>query len=141
VRLAQIKRHTARVKSHVRQTGPDALVNYTALVHAVPAALELLKVSRAPVLANAVISNPGGYDEKRYVAGAELEIGLPVSVLAPGQALNITVATYGRKLQVAFLGLEASLPDIQRLADLTVHAFDELQADGAVRLGVARPRT
>lgn len=139
-RLEQVKRHTAKVKAHVRQTDTEALVNYTALVHAVPAVLELLRTSRAPVLANAVISNPGGYTNKRYVAGAELEIGLPVSVLAPGQALNITVATYDRHLQVAFLALESSLPDIQRLADLTEKAFDELQAAGAPRRSARAPR-
>ncbi|HRD85685.1 MAG TPA: WS/DGAT domain-containing protein, partial [Rubrivivax sp.] len=125
-RLAQVMRHAAAVKTHVRQTDPDALVNYTTLVHTLPAALELLRLPSGPTLANAVISNPGGYTEKRYVAGAELEIGLPVSVLAPGQALNITIATYERHLQVAFLALEASIPDVQRLADLTVAAFDEL---------------
>jgi len=46
---------------------------------------------RRPVLANAVISNSGGYTNKRYVAGAEMEIGLPVSVLSPGQALYTLV--------------------------------------------------
>lgn len=127
-RLEQVKRHTAKVKAHVRQTETGALVNYTALVHALPAAMEVLGVSRSPTLANAVISNPGGYTEKRYVAGAELVTGLPVSVLAPGQTLNITVATYDQNLQIAFLGMESALPDIQRLADLTVKAFDELQA-------------
>ena len=49
-------------------------------------------------------------------------------MLAPGQTLNITVATYDQNLQIAFLGMESALPDIQRLADLTVKAFDELQA-------------
>jgi WS/DGAT/MGAT family acyltransferase len=132
-RLAQVKQHAAAVKAHVRQTDPTALVNYTTLVHGVPAVLELLRVPGGPALANAVISNPGGYTDKRYVAGAEMEIGLPVSVLAPGQALNITIANYDAHLQVAFLALEASIPDVQRLADLTVSAFDELDAAAAPR--------
>jgi diacylglycerol O-acyltransferase len=139
-RLAQVMRHAAAVKTHVRQTDPDALVNYTTLVHVLPAALELLRLPGGPTLANAVISNPGGYTDKRYVAGAELEIGLPVSVLAPGQALNITIATYERHLQVVFLALEASIPDMQRLADLTVAAFGELVAAAAPpRQARARP--
>jgi WS/DGAT/MGAT family acyltransferase len=145
-RLAQVKRHTAAVKAHVRQTDPTALVNYTTLVHGIPAVLELLHVSRGPALANAVISNPGGYTDKRYVAGAEMEIGLPVSVLAPGQALNITIANYDAHLQVAFLALEASIPNVQRLADLNVSAFDELVAAGtpsprtrAARVAKAKP--
>jgi WS/DGAT/MGAT family acyltransferase len=132
-RLAQVKRHTAAVKAHVRHTDPDVLVGYTTLVHTIPAVLELLRVPGGPTLANAVISNPGGYTDKRFVAGAELEIGLPVSVLAPGQALNITIANNSADLQVTFLALEASIPDVQRLADLTLSAFDDLVAAGTPR--------
>ena len=140
-RLEQVKRHSSAVKAHVRQTDPTALVTYTALVHGIPAALELLGLSRGPSLANAVISNPGGYTDRRFVAGAEMEIGLPVSVLAPGQALNITIANYDKHLQVTFLALEASIPDLQRLADLTETAFDELVAAGRPggRVRLARP--
>ncbi len=137
-RLAQVQRHTAAVKAHVRQTDPEVLVNYTTVVHSVPALLELLRIPRGPRLANAVISNPGGYPEKRYVGGAEMEVGLPVSVLAPGQALNITAATYDKSLQVAFLGLQASLPDVHRLADLTARAFAELTVAGRPRAPSAR---
>lgn len=140
-RLEQVKRHSSAVKAHVRQTDPTALVTYTTLVHGIPAALELLGLSRGPSLANAVISNPGGYTDRRFVAGAEMEIGLPVSVLAPGQALNITIANYDKHLQVTFLALEASIPDLQRLADLTETAFDELVAAGRPggRARLARP--
>lgn len=130
-RLAQVQQHAAEVKDHVRHTDPAALVAYTALVHFVPAILELLGIRKGPVLANAVISNPGGYDHKRYIAGAELEVGLPMSVLAPGQALNITATTYDKSLEIAFLGLADALPDIDRLAKLTVEAFDELVAAAA----------
>ena len=69
---------------------------------------------------------PFGLPERRYLAGAELEMALPVSVLAPGQALNITAATYDQGLQIAFLGLAAVLPDIQRLADHTADALAQL---------------
>jgi hypothetical protein len=55
--------------------------------------------------------------ERRYLAGAELEMALPVSVLAPGQSLNITAATYDQGLQIAFLNIAALIPDIRRLAD------------------------
>lgn len=138
-RLAQVKQHTVSVKAHVRQTEPNALVSYTALVHAIPALLEMLRVPRGPVLANAVISNSGGYTDKRYVAGAEMEIGLPVSVLSPGQALNITIANYDAHLQVTFLALEASIPDVQRLAELTESMFAELVAAGSRRRAGAAP--
>jgi diacylglycerol O-acyltransferase len=125
-RLAQVMQRTADLKSHVRRTDATALITYTAAVHGIPALLEALHVPKAPMLATAVISNPFGLPERRYLAGAELEMALPVSVLAPGQALNITAASYDQGLQIAFLGLAAVLPDIQRLADDTVEALAEL---------------
>jgi hypothetical protein len=85
------------------------------------------------MLATAVISNPFGLPERRYLAGAELEMALPLSVLAPGQALNITAATYDQGLQIAFLGLAAALPDIQRLADYSVEALAQLTLPEATR--------
>lgn len=125
-RLAQICARTAEVKSHVKRTDASALVTYTAAVHGVPALLEALNFKRGPMLANMMISNPFGLPDRRYLAGAELEMALPLPVLAPGQSLNITAATYDQGLQLAFLGLAAQVPDIQQLADLTVAAFAEL---------------
>jgi uncharacterized MAPEG superfamily protein len=63
---------------------------------------------------------------------------LPISVLAPGQSLNITAATYDKGLQIAFLGIAAELPDIQRMADYTVDALAQLDSGGTRRR--ARPR-
>ena len=130
-RLAQIRARTAEVKSHVKRTDATALVTYTAAVHGVPALMEALNFKRGPKLANMMISNPFGLPERRYSAGAEIEMALPLPVLAPGQSLNVTAATYDQGLQLAFLGLAAQVPDIQRLADLTVSAFEELAAAGA----------
>lgn len=132
-RLAQVMQRTAELKSHVRRTDATALITYTAAVHGIPALLEVLHVPKAPMLATAVISNPFGLPERRYLAGAELEMALPLSVLAPGQALNITAATYDQGLQIAFLGLAAALPDIQRLADYSVEALAQLTLPEATR--------
>ena len=100
--------------------------------------LEALGIERAPMLANTLISNPFGLPERRYLAGAELELALPISVLAPGQSLNITAATYDKGLQIAFLGIAAELPDIQRMADYTVDALAQLNSGVMKRR--ARPR-
>lgn len=129
-RLAQVRKHSQELKDYVKQTDRDALVTYTTAVHTLPAVFEMVGVERQPMLANLMISNPFGLPERRYLAGAELEMALPVAVLAPGQTLNITAATYDTGLQIAFLALEAVIPDVQRLADYTVDAFQELlQAD------------
>ena len=132
-RMAQIKKRTAEVKDHVRRTDASALITYTAAVHGIPALLETLGVPKSPTLANAVISNPFGLPERAYLAGAELAMILPVSVLAPGQSLNITAVTYAEHFQIAFLGLEAEMPDIARVAELTTQAFAELTAPAAAK--------
>lgn len=127
-RLRAIHQRTDEVKRHVRTSNAEAMVAYTAAVHSVPALVELLNIERAPLLANMLISNPFGLPERRYLAGAEVEMALPLSVLAPGQSLNITAATYDDALQIAFLGLAAQLPDIDQLAGFAVDAFAELAA-------------
>ena len=42
--------------------------------------------------------------------------------------MNITAVTYDQGLQIAFLGIEQELPDIQQIADFTVEAFEQLRA-------------
>ena len=138
-RLRTICKHTAKVKQHVKAGSATALATYTAAVHGIPALFELLNFPDAPMLANMVISNPTGVKERRYLAGAEVEMMLPLSLLAPGQSLNITAVTYGDGLQIAFLGLAAELPDIQLLADFSVDAFAELTAP-VKPIARARPR-
>ena len=125
-RLRQICTRTAELKQHVRRTNASALVSYTAAVHGVPALMELLRVDRGPMLANMMISNPFGLPERRWLMGAELEMALPVSLLSPGQSLNVTAATYDQGLQLAFLGLAAQVPAIGQLAEFTTDAFAQL---------------
>ena len=137
-RLAQIRQRTVEVKHHVGKTDASALVTYTAAVHGIPALLEALGVPRAPLLANMLVSNPFGLPERRYLAGAAVEMALPVAVLAPGQSLNITAVTYDQGLQIAFLGIEQELPDIQQIADFTVEAFEQLRA-AAPKVRKAKP--
>lgn len=137
-RLGQVMQRTAQLKEHVRRTDASALMIYTAAVHGIPALMEAVRVPRAPMLATSVISNPFGMPQRLYLAGAELEMVLPLSMLAPGQSLNITAVTYDQGLQVGFLGLAVELPDIGKLADYTIAAFDELTASS--ELSTPRPR-
>ena len=127
-RLREISRQTQEVKHQVMGESASAMILYTAVIHAVPAVAELLGLSSMPILANMVISNvPLGLPGRSYLGGAEVEMILPLSVLAPGQSLNITAATYDKGLQIAFLGIAREFSDIEKLADYTVEAFDELR--------------
>lgn len=127
-RLQEIRAQTHEIKDQVKHESVGALVMYTAAIHGIPAIAELLGIKHAPTLANMVISNPFGFDQVCYLDGAEVDMVLPMSVLAPGQSLNITAATYSTHFQIAFLGLARQMPDIQKLAHYTVQAFEELRA-------------
>jgi hypothetical protein len=65
-------------------------------------------------------------------------------VVAHHQVLNITVSTYIDKVHVTFIALREAVPNVQRLADLTVAALMELAKDlakSARRKPAARRRS
>ena len=128
-RLAAIVREARAVKEQVHAVSAESLAAYTILVHAAASAIESLHLGQLPMLANAVISNVYGVAERRYFMGAAVELALPVSVVAHHQTLNITAGTYVDKLHVTYIAVREALPDVQRLADATVAAFTELEAD------------
>ncbi len=134
---------TRQVKDEVRSIGADALFMYSIFEHAVASAIESLNLGELPMLANAVISNPAGLDEKVYFNGLPVELALPVSVVAHHQVLNITISNYADELHVTFIALKEAIPDVQRLADGTMRALVELQRSVAQEsTGIARtPRT
>jgi WS/DGAT/MGAT family acyltransferase len=125
-RLADIVRETRQVKQEVRTLDADALFLYSILAHSVASAIESLNLGELPMLANAVISNPTGLTHTVYFNGAEVELALPVSVVAHHQVLNVTISNYGSQLHVTFIAVRDALPDVQHLADGTVAALERL---------------
>lgn len=87
---------------------------------------------------NLVISNVPGPREKRYVDGALLEAEYPMSLLVPGQAMNITVVGHADCLDVAVLVCPDLVPDAHRVSEAIVESFDELEQ--ALRPTRARAR-
>lgn len=141
-RLADIVQETAQVKQELRELDGGALTLYSILQHTVASTIESLGLNRLPMLANSVISNPAGFAKRLYFNGAEVELALPISVVAHHQVLNITVTTYVDELHVTFIALEEAIPDLQRLADYTAAAASELGADLArIERRTARARS
>lgn len=142
-RLAQIVEETRQVKEEIRALSPGALTLYSVVQHSIASTIETLGLGELPMLANTVISNPAGFEHRVYFNGAEVELALPVSVVAHHQVLNITVTTYVDDLHVTFIALREALPDLQRLADYTAAALPQLEADllrGTRPKRAARPR-
>jgi WS/DGAT/MGAT family acyltransferase len=72
--------------------------------------LSVLAGSRAPV--NLVISNVPGARVPLYCAGARLEAHYPVSVIADGIGLNITVMSYLDRLDFGLVADREAIPDL-----------------------------
>jgi WS/DGAT/MGAT family acyltransferase len=140
-RLADIVQETGQVKKEMRELDGGALTLYSIVQHSIASTIESLGLSELPMLANAVVSNPAGFQKRLYFNGAEVELALPISVVAHHQVLNITITTYVDDLHVTFIALQEAIPDLQRLADYTAEAAGEFEADLArIERRVARSR-
>ena len=80
----------------------------------------------APTPANVAISNVPGPREPLYFNGSRMDAIYPVSLLAHGNALNITCVSYAGTLNFGLIGARDTLPHLQRLAIYLGEAVDEL---------------
>lgn len=128
-RLAAIRKETARVKAAVKDNSSETVMLYTTVVHALPTLLERVGLKRPLRVSNLLFSNPFGLAGRCYLMGAEVELALPMSVVAAGQMLNITVVTLADRLQIGLLGIPGAIDHINRLATHIDAAYQELKAD------------
>jgi hypothetical protein len=77
-----------------------------------------------PPLVNVVISNVPGVPVALYLAGARMLTNAPASIVVHGIALNITVQTYEKHLEVGLIACGEALPDIDLLAAHLRRAYD-----------------
>ena len=77
---------------------------------------------------NLVISNVPGPRQPLYFAGAQLCHQFPVSIVADGQGLNITVASYLDRLDFGFVVDRELVPDVWDLADMHIAEIGQLFA-------------
>jgi WS/DGAT/MGAT family acyltransferase len=75
---------------------------------------------------NLLISNVPGSRQPLYFAGAQLCHTFPVSIVADGQGLNITVASYLDHLDFGFIVDRELVPDVWDLADMHVEEIGRL---------------
>jgi WS/DGAT/MGAT family acyltransferase len=125
-RLRAIHAVTTRGKRDLVSLSPAALQQFT-LVGLVPIAFAQ-RIRPLPPLFNFVVSNLVLSREPLYLAGAELESLVPISFLADGYGLNVTLVGYGDTVTLGFVGCRDTIPHLQRLAVFTGEALDELEA-------------
>jgi len=76
---------------------------------------------------NVIISNVPGPRDSLYCAGAEMQTYYPVSAVAEGQGLNITVQSYRDHLDWGLISCRELVPDLWRFEELFAESLEELQ--------------
>ncbi|MEE4360783.1 MAG: wax ester/triacylglycerol synthase family O-acyltransferase [Pseudomonadales bacterium] len=94
-----------------------------------------------PMPLNLVISNVPGPRREVFLAGARMLTHFPVSIPAHGAAVNITVQSYGDRLDFSLTTCLDTVPDTDRLRDHLLDAWVALQkaANGGLPLVPALP--
>lgn len=76
---------------------------------------------------NVTISNVPGPRESLYCGGAEMLTYYPVSVVAEGQGLNITVVSYRDHLDFGVIACRELVPDVWKFKALFATGLEELE--------------
>jgi WS/DGAT/MGAT family acyltransferase len=78
---------------------------------------------------NLIISNVPGPDIQVYLAGTRFEAIYPLSALADGQGLNITVMSIGGRLNFGVIADPDLVPDVDVIAEAIPAELDKLLAN------------
>ena len=75
-----------------------------------------------------------------YLSGARMSGMYPISSIAAGMGLNVTLASYAGSMDFGFVGNGVALPHLPELARHTREAFDELKAAAAILAPPPEPK-
>jgi WS/DGAT/MGAT family acyltransferase len=127
-RFEVIRRSSVAGRNYLKQMSAAALIDYTVLISSPQMLTRVPGIgARVPPIYNVIISNVPGPRAKLYFLGAEMEAYYPISALAHGQALNVTVMSYAGGLYFGFTACPDRVPSVQRVAVYTGEALDELE--------------
>lgn len=126
--------NSAAAKAELRTMSKDTAMLYAiAAFGLAEAEAELAHRSPAPTkpLANFVLSNVPGSATPLYLGGARMTGMYPISAVAAGMGLNVTLASYAGSMDFGFVGNGVALPRLPELARHTREAFEELKVAAA----------
>jgi len=125
-RLHAVHRAANRGKSVAAALGKDLPAR---LVDVLPAVVvEQVTRSALVPLVNVTVSNVRGPDHPLYMAGAKLQMFMPLSIIIDGIGLNLTGLSYNGTLWVCFVSCRKMLPDPAVFVKCLAESFDELVA-------------
>ncbi|MET0929363.1 MAG: wax ester/triacylglycerol synthase family O-acyltransferase [Aeromicrobium sp.] len=127
-RLEEIAHSSRLAKKILGDLSPTQILAFSAL-QMLPLALTpvpgFVKYTHPPF--NVIVSNVPGPRSPMYFNGARLDGMYPVSIVLDGQALNITLASRDKYLDVGLTGCRRSVPHLQRLLAHLESALAELE--------------
>jgi WS/DGAT/MGAT family acyltransferase len=138
-RLIAIHDSMAAAKELQRAIPADVLTDMTRFTPPVLAAQAARLASRMQIanrmrLFNVVISNVPGPRQPLYLAGGVVRHYYPVSTVADGIGLNMTVQSYLDNLDFGLISCRELVPDLWELCDLLPEALDELMRPAKQRV-------
>ena len=123
-RVLAIRRGTTKTKAATSALGKDLAAKLVQVIPAV-AAEQLVRLGIVS-LCNVTVSNVRGPDLPLYMAGAQLELFLAVSIVFDGIGLNVTGFSYNGTLWVCFVACRDMLPDPEEFRNCLEESFAEL---------------
>ena len=133
-RLRTISRTTAEAKIVQQTLGPDMLLNWVQFTPPAPFSALMRAyskrgvASRHPAPFNVIVSNVPGPRTPATIGGAPLSDLYSVGPILEGIGLNVTVWSYGDRMNFSLLTCPDLLPDVRAVADRLQGALDELLA-------------
>jgi WS/DGAT/MGAT family acyltransferase len=148
VRLRRVQHSMTAAKERFAAIPAETLQDYTQFAPPAVAARAMRMYSRLRIADrmnppfNLIISNVPGPNYPLYMAGARLEHFYPVSALADGQGLNMTVQSYNGNLDFGFIADRELVPDLWTMMDHLQDSMAELLTAAQRELAppVTKPR-
>ncbi len=126
-RLQQVAASMGEAKEEVRGMSKETAMGYAASLIGIAGLASVTHVDRVtPPSANLVISNIPGWDRPLYLNGAPLVGAYPVSAIAVGVGLNVTLISADDRMDFGFVGDGDHLHDLPGLAAHVEAAWREL---------------
>jgi len=131
-RLRRVQQSMTAAKDQFAAIPAEALQDFSQFAPPAVAARAMRMYSRLRIADrmnppfNLVISNVPGPSFPLYSAGAKLMHFYPVSTLADGQGLNMTVQSYNGNLDFGFIACRELVPDLWTMTDLLHESMREL---------------
>jgi diacylglycerol O-acyltransferase / wax synthase len=133
-RLKRVQQSMTAAKGNLATVPAETLMDYTQFAPPAIAARAMRMASRMRIADrmnppfNLIISNVPGPSAPLYMAGAQLKHFYPVSAIADGQGLNMTVQSYNGNLDFGFIACRDLVPDVWLLTELLQASMKELLA-------------